>query len=160
MAEIDGYTEIIERDTVESRIEELNDSRLWQVVRLRTGDIIRDEFDSEDQADRYVESEDFNRERVSIRQAELDEDDSVELTNLARLIEDVGVSSSWTLYSENYFDQEWAKQEAVEELGVYRSAIDEWPLSQIDWEEAKNERRDARYDYQYEFDGTAFYGDE
>jgi hypothetical protein len=160
MAEIDGYTEIIEKDTVESRIEELNDSRLWQVVRLRTGDIIRDEFDSEDQADRYVDEEDFNRERVSVRQAELDEDDSEELTNLARLVEDVGVDDSWTLYNESYFSEDWAKQEAVEELGVYRSAVDEWPLSQIDWEEARDERRDGRYDYQYGFDGTTFYGSE
>lgn len=162
MAEIDGYNTIIERSEVESRIEELEDSQGYEVVRLRNGQVI-DRFDDEDEAAQFIEDEDYNPERVTVRREELDEDDAEELRSLRQLISDVGDSSGdWTLYNDSYFDRDWVRQRAAEALGisVYSGRFDEWPLDQIDWDSALNSQRDAEYPYAYEFCGTTFYCEE
>lgn len=158
MADIDGYTRVIYKSEVESRIEELEDSRGYDVVRVRNNDVLAT-FDDEDEAEQYIEDEDYNPERVVVRQQRLDEDDTRELRSLLQLIEDVNVSRSWTLYNESYFDTSWAQDEAAGALGG-RPDFSSWPLSEIDWDAAADERRDAVYEYSYRFDGTTFYSED
>lgn len=158
MAEIDGYNTIIGKSDVEARIEEIEGSQGYDVVRNRNGEIL-ETFHEEAEAEQYIEDEDFNPERVTVRRAELDEDEATELRGLKKLIEDVSVSSDWTLYNENYFDADWARDEARNQLP--RGAdFDSWPLSLIPWDEAAAEQRDALYPYEYTFDGVSFYGEE
>jgi hypothetical protein len=158
MAEISGDSTFIGSDDVDSRIEVLENEQDYKVVRLRNDDVLAI-FDDEEDALQYITDEDYNPERVIVRQRKLDEDDAQELRNLTRLRESVG-SGSWTLYNENYFDVSWARDEAAGELGVSFSQLDDWPLNLVDWSDAANERRDYLYDYIYEFDGTTFYGSE
>jgi hypothetical protein len=159
MAEIDGYNTTIEKSDVENRIDELEDSAGYDVIRLRNDNVLAS-FSDEDEAGQYIEDEDYNPERIVIRRQELDEDDARELRDLRRLIDAVDVSGDWTLYNDNFFDADWAKSEATDQLGVPRDAVYEWPLDLVDWDDAARERRDALYEYAYLFDGTTFYGSE
>lgn len=161
MAEIDGYTSIIEKSEVESRIEELEDSLGYEVVRLRNGEVIK-RFDDEDEATQFIEDEDYNPDRVTVQKESLDEDDAEELHNLQRLISDVGDSGNWTIYNESYFDSDWVRGRAADALGIgsYSGKFDEWPLNLIDWDDAAADQRNEEYPYEYRFDDTTFYGEE
>lgn len=154
---LDRYDETIDDDDVDNRIQELEDEQVYEVVRLRD-DFVLESFDDETEAEEYIDKEDYNPERVIVRQVELDEDDAEELERLRNLREAVGVSS-YTLYNESYFTADWARDEAISQ-GIRRGLLDEWPLSQIDWEEAASQRRDDLYEYSYTFDDTTFYSAE
>ncbi len=160
MTDIDSNSSVIDGTEVRGRIEKLEESTGYDVVRIRTDEVIQDAFDSEDDASNYIDQEDYNRERVAVREAALDEDDQDELDKLRKLVDDVSVDSDWTLYNADYFDENWARDNAADTLNVPRYKLDDWPLDQIDWDEAAVSLRDSRYDYSYEFDGTTFYGDE
>lgn len=157
--EIDGYTTIIQSDNVRNRISDLEEDRPYDVIRLRDNGVI-ESFDVYYEAQSFIEDEDYNVTRVAVRMQELDDEDAEELSSLRSLVDQVAVSGDWTLYNESYFDVEWARDEAAEKLSVSRYTLDEWPLSQIDWDEAATELRDDRYNYTYGFDNTTFYGDE
>ena len=159
---IDRYNTTIERDEVESRISELEEEeKKYDVVRLRNGEVL-ETFDDEDDAQQYIENEDYNPERVTVRRQELDSDDAEELSGLRELLDDVSnyQRGDWTIYNESYFSEEWARDEAASELGVLSYQLDNWPLSLIDWSDAATEQRDSRYPNEYRFDGRTFYGEE
>ena len=156
--EIDGYTSTIDRDEVVARIEEIDENQGFKVIRVRNGEVL-ETFDDEDEARQYIEDEEYDKTRVVVEEDELDEDDAEEKRKLQKLLDDVAVDSNWTLYNESYFNADWAQEEARDVLG--RSAnFDSWPLDRIDWDDAAIEQRDGRFEYEYTFDGTSFYGDE
>ena len=156
--EIDGYTSTIDRDEVVARIEEIDENQGFKVIRVRNGEVL-ETFDDEDEARQYIEDEEYDKTRVVVEEDELDEDDAEEKRKLQKLLDDVAVDSNWTIYNESYFDADWAQEEARDVLG--RSAdFDSWPLDRIDWDDAAIEQRDGRFEYEYTFDGTSFYGDE
>ena len=115
-------------------------------------------FSDRDNAEQYIEDEDYNPERVIVRQRELDEEDTSELSMLRALTDEIP-SSSWTIYSDSYFTEDWAKDQARDVLGR-RTDTDEWPLDQIDWDDAASERRDTSYANTVEFDGQTYYYDD
>jgi hypothetical protein len=159
VAEIDQYNETIDSSEVNNRIDELEEGQGYEVVRLRNGDVLAN-YDDEDDARQYIQDEDYDPERVIVRERELDSDDADELFNLRKLRDAVGVSSGWTLYNESYFDQDWVRDQARSDLGSRYVDFDSWPLSLIDWDDAAASQRDSLYEYSYEFDGVTFYGDE
>ena len=158
MTEINGYNTIIDKSEVEARIGELEDGCGYDVVRTRNDEVLST-FDNEDKAAQYIVDEDYNPERVVVRPAKLDDSDAEELRGLRRLISDVDEDSDWTLYNADYFDADWARNEARDKLpaGV---DFDAWPLDMIDWDDAAGNQRDALYPYEYTFDGAAFYGED
>jgi hypothetical protein len=154
---INSYDDIIEGSDVESRIDELEEARGYEVVRLRNDEVL-DTFNDETEAESYIEDEDYNPERVIVRRQELDEDDAAELERL-RVLRDAVGGSEFTLYRDDYFDADWARDQAREQLP--RSVdLDDWPFSQIDWSDAASARRDEQYEYSYLFDGTTYYSAE
>jgi hypothetical protein len=158
---IDRYNTTIDRDEVEDRISELEEEKGYDVVRLRNDEVLKT-FDDEDDARQYIEDEDYNPERVTVRQQELDSDDAEELSNLRELLNDVGnyQRGDWTIINEDYFSEAWARDEAASELGISSYQLDNWPLSLIDWSDAASEQRESRYPNEYTFDGQTFYGEE
>lgn len=151
---IDRYNQIISNDDVENRISELEEGQEYDVVRLRNDEVLAT-FSERAEAEQYIEDEDYNPERVVVQQQELSEEDAGELSSLRALADEIG-SSSWTIYSNPYFTGEWAKGEAKEVLGRYTDT-DDWPFTQIDWDEAASERRDSLYGNTVRFDGEYYY---
>lgn len=155
---IDRYDTTISDNEVDSRIEDLESETGYDVVRVRNGEVLITYAD-EDDARQYITNEDYDPERVIVREGELDEDDQSELDGLRALRDTLGESVTYTLYNEDYFTEEWARDEARDTLG--RSTdLDSWPLSGIDWDDACTERRDDRYPSEVEFDGKTFYYNE
>jgi hypothetical protein len=155
---IDRYDSTINDDEVDDRINDLEGEIGYDVVRVRNDEVLIS-YDNEDDARQYITNEDYDPERVIVREGELDEDDQAELDNLRSLRDSLGENATYTLYNEDYFTEEWAREEARDRLG--RSVdLDDWPLSQIDWDEAADERRDDRYPNEIEFDNQTFYYDE
>lgn len=151
---IGRYNQIISNDDVENRISELEEGQEYDVVRLRNDEVLAT-FIERAEAEQYIEDEDYNPERVVVQQQELSEEDAGELSSLRALADEIG-SSSWTIYSDPYFTGEWAKGEAKEVLGRYTDT-DDWPFTQIDWDEAASERRDSLYGNTVRFDGEYYY---
>lgn len=154
---ISRYQTSIDSDEVAERIGELEDSADYEVVRTRTDEVITT-FNEREDAENYISEEDYNPERVIVRQEELGTDDAAELAALTALQNELG-SGSWTIYNDDYFDSDWARDQARETLGRGVD-LDSWPLNQIDWSEAAEEERDSLYPYTYSFDGGLFYADE
>jgi len=146
----------IDMGAVEDRIEELNEQQAFTVVRVRNGEIIESNFGSREDAGQYILDEDYNPERVIVREEGLDEDSRLQLEKLTELCEAVG-SSVVTLYNDSYFDAEWAKAQFTGESGLRREQTNEWPLNLVDWSDAAVDRRELDYPYAYPFDGVTFY---
>jgi hypothetical protein len=153
---IDQYDTTIDDTQVDNRIDELEGEIGYNVVRLRNGEVLAT-FGDEEDAEAYIRDEDYDRARVDVQEQELGEDDRWELDNLRELRDTLGISNSYTLYNESYFDADWAREQAQDELNVSSSVLDEWPLDQLDWDDAARERRDARYPEDIVFDGASFY---
>jgi hypothetical protein len=158
---IDRYDTTIDDGDVDSRIEDLESELGYEVVRVRNDEVLA-EYDDEDEAEQYIQDEDYDTARVIVREKELDDDDRTELDNLRELRDDLGGESvTYTLYNESFFDDDWAREQASDELGIARGQVDEWPLSLLDWTgDVATERRDALYPNEVEYDGTTFYYDE
>ncbi len=151
-----GDTTINSAD-IAGRISSLEDLQGWEIVRLRTGEVLRGDFDDEDDAKRYIDAEDYNPERVIARITELDDGDAKELSNLRALsdeIESTISSPSWTLYNDDFFTEEWAQEQAENEL---RISARRWPLNCVDWEVAAVRQRDDLFGNMVDFDGQSFY---
>ncbi len=164
MAEINSTRETISYPEVSARIEELeNLAGQYEVIRLRTGDILKGGFDNEDNARAYIDTEDYNPVRVGARPAALDEQDATELDELRELDgEAAGIWSEWikndvTLYRNDYFSADWAREQVKELLSVSTDALSGWPLNLIDWSDAATERRDAGYT-SIRYDDTDYWG--
>ncbi len=158
--EIDSINTIIDENEVESRITEIEDSQAYEVIRLRNDEVLGT-FNDQQDAEQYIQDEDYNPERVIVRQQQLNDDETRELSLLRALRDKVTaeLSSGWTLYNESYFDEDWAKSETREVLGS-RVSTDAWPLSEIDWDDAAVARRDDYYPNEYTYDGVTFYARE
>jgi hypothetical protein len=156
---IDCYDTIISDSAVDNRIDDLESKLGYDVVRVRNDEVLITYADADD-ARQYIINEDYDSERVIVRENELDEDDQRELDDLRGLREALGGDSAdeYTLYNEDYFTEEWARGEARDTLGSVD--LDNWPLSQVDWGEAADERRDDQYPETIEFDGQVFYYEE
>lgn len=150
---------------VADRIGELeeNTGTGYDVVRKRNGEVLESFSDAED-ARQYIEDEDYNPERVIVREQEADEDDLAELAGLRELDANAGEAfgRAWrnrevTLYNQNYFDSSWARQQAENVLGSDTDTY-AWPLNLIDWSAAAEARRDERYT-SVTFDDTGFYAE-
>ena len=155
---IDRYNTTIDSDDVDNRIEELEAEQGFDVIRLRNDEVL-ETFDDRDDAEQFIEDEDYNPVKVVVRLRGLDDGDAEELQQLKDLRDAVG-AGDWTLYNEDYFDSSWAREEAMGRLNLRSYQLDEWPLDQIDWNEAADSLRDAQYDFTYSFDGQLFYGDQ
>lgn len=155
---INRYDQEIGYDNVMDRIEELEEGEGYEVVRTRNDEVLFAD-DDEDACRAYISDEDYNPERVIVRPAQLDDDDAAELDQLRALKyeADAEFGESWVILREDYFSEEWAREEALETAGISRRGLDAWPLTLIDWAEAARERRDSKYSL-YSFDGEAYYG--
>lgn len=152
---IDRNDTTISDGAVNSRISDLESETGYDVVRLRNDEVLATYAD-EDDARQYITDEDYDRERVVVRENELDENDQQELDNLRELREAFGRTGTYTLYNEDYFTEEWARGEARDVLGS-DTDLDSWPLNAVDWDEAASERRDDLYPEETDFDGQTFY---
>ena len=159
----------IESTAVRKRIAELEDSRTpeFLVTRSRTGNV---EYRGKSAlaASRYLDENDLIPERFTVTEAtaELSGDDATELEGLRKLNERGQamfgparwITEGVLLHAPGYFDESWAKTQAVRKLSIGRYQLDEWPLVYIDrWDEAARQLRDADYrDVLY--NGQAFWG--
>ena len=166
---IDGDAETITYKEVSDRISELEalDST-WNVVRVRTGELLKEGFADEDEALKYIDREDLNPDRISALMAELDGDDAQELKELIELDEKANYNfDGWrandtTLYRFSYFDATWARSEAANALGCSTSDTYDWPFdvrNGINWNDAAAERRDSRYTMVL-FDDIEYYAED
>ena len=133
----------ISSDEVQERLQELKNTRddeeLFVVVRVRSGEEIT-RWGSEEAAREYIDEEDYDPERVMVKEDESE----VDLEELARLdrINDWGESSfdDWgdvTVRLDSTIDADYAKQNAIDtgQIG-YRADLDSFPYSFIDWDGA------------------------
>ena len=155
-------TEISSTD-VRNRIAELEEERRYEVYRIRNDETIGDEsFDDEEAARKFIDNEDYDPARVTVRQVELDEDDQNELNDLRELdTEGNSTFISWgdgkIIYSSSYFDSDWARDAAYDKTGL---STDDWPLSEISrWSDAATSLRDQDYT-RVEFAGESYYGED
>jgi hypothetical protein len=162
---IDQYDDEITYRMVRERIEDLEESveTEYEVIRVRNDEVLGT-FPDEEKADQYIEDNDYNPDRVIARETDADEEDVNELSDLGELDADCQrqFGSAWgennvTLYRDDYFDADWARNRASEELGISFGSTDEWPLDLVDWQDAAELKRDADYTL-IDFDGAKFYG--
>lgn len=116
----------------------------------------------------FIDNNDYDKTRVGVEitSGGDNEADRLELERL-RLLNDAGMSVfgdvQWTtggvrLYESDFFDSDWARSQAQEELNLADSSdLDSWPLSLIDWDRAAEYRRDLDYS-RVVFDGVNYYG--
>lgn len=163
---VDNGDEFISYQEISARIAELEEgAEGFDVVRVRTDDVIMGGFEDEDAAREYIDREDYNPERVIVRRQELDEADKDELSELQALDERAdGSFYSWrrdgkTLYRYDHFDADWARDEAAEWLGVSRDDTYRWPFDQVNWSDAAGSRRDEGYT-EVTFGGVTYYGED
>lgn len=162
---IDRYDEEINYRMVQSRIEDLESDTetTYAVTRERNGEVLETFGDADDARD-YIDDNDYNPERVVVRESDPDQEDVDELEMLQVLDSDCATEfgREWndgevTLYREDYFDADWARGEAADTLGVQLDDLDNWPLNLIDWSNAAGDRLENNYT-QIEFDGATYYG--
>jgi hypothetical protein len=142
---------------VSARIGVLTAVSRYEVVRLRTGEVLF-AGSSQEACRSFITDEDWNPERVVVRE-NLDEDTVAELGSLLALQESALArlgTRSWILREDDYFDASWARGLALPILGA-GADLNAWPLSVIDWERAAFELRDASWT-PVPFDGLSYYG--
>lgn len=61
------------------------------------------------------------------------------------------------LYTDEYFTEEWTRDQVVQLLRISASQLDAWPLSLIDWLNAAQERLDDKYTL-VRFNNVPFWG--
>lgn len=137
----------IDRDDVMAAIDEIasDAGTVWFVDRDRTDEEIGGPYDSYADAETFLEDEDYNPDRFTIREeSKLDEGQQAELDELKRFDEECESDiPDWkygvTIYAEDSIDGDYAR-ERFEELGLPRGVdLDSAPYSFIDWEEYAEE---------------------
>lgn len=112
-------------------------------------------FETEKLAFEFIDFNDYDGFRLKVDNdaaPALDADDQEELDRLRDLSEagmrQFGsyewISANIVLHDVSYFDRTWARQQAQDEFGPDAN-LDDWPLDQIDWDEAADQRRDGDY---------------
>lgn len=155
MSLIDSNTATIDRDAVTARIEELeSEVTVWAVTRRKNGSVI-ETFRSEDDANEYIEEEDYDTDKVFAEETtETASDDYAELSALRAFDQDALSSvDDWkygtTLLSAAQVDDDYAKKRAID-LGALRAyQLDEYPFSFIDWEAAAADLADGAESVNY-----------
>lgn len=115
----------------------------------------------------FIDDNDYDRTRVGVeitgggdRTADIDELDRLRRLNeagLAMFGSSQWITSGVRLYEAEFFDSDWARAQASEELAIDQGDTSSWPLSLIDWDSAAEYRRDLDY-LRVEFDGENYYG--
>jgi hypothetical protein len=150
---------LITSAAVNARIADLENLEGFEIVRNRDGEAVLTEAGSEQECTRYLDDEDLNPARFTIRHvmlgAELDRELRLLRDLASRAASELG-GSTWTLREEGFFTESWAQDEALEALGN-RADLTAWPLNLIDWDGAAEELRDADWTA-ISFDGAGFYG--
>jgi hypothetical protein len=153
----------INSDAVANRIKELsNRESTWNVVRLRNNEVMNlTPFTVRDDAVRFIDERDYNPARVTVRLTGIGDAGSRELDSLRELQDKVvGVirQSTWTVYGAGYFTARWVRGQVMDELGVTASALDRWPLNELDWEAIAVKRQEDRFPNAYNYRGATFRG--
>lgn len=116
----------------------------------------------------FIDDNDYDRTRVGVeitggggdRTADIDELDRLRRLNeagRAMFGSSQWITSGVRLYEAEFFDSDWARDQAAEELNIDRDDTSSWPLSLIDWDSAAEYRRDLDY-LRIQFDGENYYG--
>jgi hypothetical protein len=150
---IDNTRQAISCQDVAERIAELEENRDYTVYRIRTGDVLQVAFETREAANEYIDREDFNPERIGVRQAELNDYGRNELRSLEQLAENANrtFGAAWrensiTLYRYSYFTADWAREQAAVRIpGLSLADLDKWPLSSLNWEQAAFGLRNEDY---------------
>lgn len=162
---IDQYDTEIDYSLVAERIEdlELETETTYTVVRDRNGEELA-QFGDEDDARQYIEDNDYNPERVIVRESEPERADVDELEMLGVLNSDCEseFGRAWAngdvmLLRQDYFDADWAKGEAADLLNVSTDDLSSWPLDLVDWGEAADQRLSNEWT-EISFDSETYYG--
>lgn len=162
---IDQYDTEIDYSLVTERIEdlELETETTYTVVRDRNGEELA-QFGDEDEAREFIDDNDYNPERVIVRESEPDPENVEELQKLEELNADcmTEFGRSWrdgdvTLLRQDYFDADWAKGEAADLLNVSTDDLSSWPLDLVDWGEAADQRLSNEWT-EISFDSETYYG--
>lgn len=136
MTKFDGGAKISSED-VRNRIAELEDAVEnlgWQVILNSDGETLG-EFGYEEDAEAFIEDEDYDPDKVSVVEDELDEDDAEELSELREFLEDVrrtfslGSRDDWTLTNGDQVDAEYAETYYTDAYGE----LDDGLSSYVDW---------------------------
>jgi hypothetical protein len=152
----------INSSDVIARIEELEEETgiEYEVYRTRNDEVIAS-FDVLNEAESYISEEDYNPDRVKVRETDKgDEEDRDELRSLRDFDSD-GRSTfgtfTWqdgiTLINENGIGQEYARERAESENP--RVDWDTWPFNLIDWDYAATELTEGN-DYA-DLSGVSYY---
>ena len=154
---INGYDTSISSDDVRERISELEDMKVYVVVRDRDNEELQS-FSSEDEATDYIDTEDLNPSRFTVRE-DTDPDVESELSGLRQLDSDGSDEiDDWsygvTLIREDQINEDYAR-DRYEEIAPRGIDLSEPPFSFIDWDQyADLLKEDARY---VRFDGENYY---
>lgn len=145
---------------LEARIAALSAGRECQVVRNRNGAVL---FTGKDEGPcrKFIEDEDYDPERVTIRLASLGAEADLELSRLTALQADASArlkSADWTLFASQYFSTDVIERAICQRLGLPAdSDFEKWPLSVIDISEAGDVLLNEDYAY-VRFGTRSFYG--
>lgn len=131
---------------VERRIDELAESgdTEFEVYRVKNDDVIRT-FDDEDDANEFIDTEDYDTSRVSVRSSGgLDDDDQQELNDLREFDAECGRDvPNWNygtvVYNEHETDSDTVKEIIKNKYGRPGVDFDEFPFNLIDFSEASDE---------------------
>jgi hypothetical protein len=165
--------EEIESSAILTRIAELQDRKRetrYNVVRRspRSGQarVIGGRYGSFQAAVTFIDDNDYDIAKVGVEViggegnlADAEELEKLEALNQAGLTvfgSNQWITQSVRLYNGSFFDENWARNQAAEELPDPQN-VDSWPYTLIDWDYAANERLSTDY-RRVEFDYTNYYG--
>jgi hypothetical protein len=123
-------------------------------------------FDSYPDAEEFILREDFDRQRVTLvgKLQNLNVEDTSEVNRLrqlsiagASIFGGVQWANGVVLQCAGFFDDDWAKSQAADELNIDSDDVDSWPLDLVDWDEAAGQRRDSDY-LCVRFDDEPYFG--
>lgn len=124
MTKFDGDATISAQD-VRDRIAELEEAvenAGWRVIRRSDGETLG-KFPDEEDAEAFIEDEDYDPDKVQAVEDEPDEDDVTELSDLREFLEDVrrtfifGPRDSWELRNGDSVDSEYAENYYTDAYG-------------------------------------------
>lgn len=161
MAEIDGYTDRIDQGMVTARIEELESSQGFKVIRVRTGETLFS-CETKNEARKFISDEDYLDSAVEIDELELDSDDEAELRDLRDLDERcIGEVDDWesgmTLVRESQFDGDFVKSDLYDTGDIPRGVdFGSFPFDQIDFDDLVDDYLERNYE-SIDFDGSTYW---
>jgi hypothetical protein len=149
---------LITASAVAARIAVLKGATTWQVTRNRDGQAVHTAA-TRQLCEDWLEEEGYRPERFTISRAPGTDSARTELASLRALQQDIADKApgraDWELLPDGFFDEEWARTEAIAVLGA-STDLSQWPLSEVDWKDASDERVRELYT-NIVFDGADFW---